>query len=249
MGSSRTSMSSVPVLGEPAAEGMLVTDVLSSKLRRLIRFEGARYLDVGCGNGSFTAKLGRDFQEVYGIDVEMNRILQFKRKLEGESDTRTCLSLMSAERTSFPDHFFDVVTAIEVFDHIPDLEAAARELARILKPGGFLGITCPNRLFPFETHGIRWRGREIWGRVPLLPYIPFLHRRYALARVFTVRALDRLLTKNGLFRTGLDYAFPTFERGSRLGRWMRPFRGLMRLAEESPLRTFGVSIVAAYQAR
>jgi SAM-dependent methyltransferase len=243
------SRSIAPVLGEPAGEGMLVTEVLSSKLERLIRFEGHRYLDVGCGNGSFTVNLGRRFDQVYGIDVEPGRVRSFKRKVDGQADRRALLALMSAERTGFPTGFFDVITAIEVFEHIPDLERAAAELARILKPRGFLGLTCPNRLFPFETHGVRWRGREIWGRFPLLPYLPALHRRFALARVFTVADLDRLLVKHGFVRIGLDYAYPTFERGNRLGRLMRPFRTVMRLGEESPLKIFGVSIVAAYQVR
>src|SRR5207249_11385808 len=127
------------------------------------------------------------------------------------------------------------------------LQLTLSEFSRVLQTGGTVGITCPNWLFPFETHGIWWRGMEIKGRIPLLPYIPFLHRKYALANVFGVSQLDSLMRCHGFCRTGLDFAFPTFERGSRFGKVLRPFGCLMRLLEESPLRPFGVSIIASYQ--
>jgi len=49
-------------------------------------------------------------------------------------------------------------------------------------------------------------------------------------------------------RIGVDFAFLTFDgRGSRLGKILKPFRGLMRTLEELLLRRFGVSIVSCYQ--
>jgi hypothetical protein len=65
--------------------------------------------------------------------------------------------------------------------------------------------------------------------------------------VFTANDLQRLLLPRGFSRLGVDYAYPTFERGNRLGRLARPLKRLMRTLEYSPLRRFGVSIVTAYQ--
>jgi SAM-dependent methyltransferase len=236
-----------PNQGSPADDGWEVVRVLSGKLARQIEFRGERYLDVGCGNGSFTLGLGRDFSETVGIDVEEDRLAEFQRKIDEQRIPHTTIQSMSAESMAFPDDHFDVVTAIEVIEHIPHLETALDEIRRVLKPGGIFGITCPNRLFPFETHGIWWRGEEKAGRFPLLPYIPPLHDRLALARVFTARDLQRLLLSRGFERIALDYAYPTFERGNRLGRLARPLKGLMRTLEDSPLRMFGVSIVASYR--
>jgi len=236
-----------PNLGGPAEDTWDVVRVLSGKLAEQIDFRGERYLDVGCGNGAFTIGLGRDFSEVYGIDVEETRLAEFHQKVEARDLRNYTVQSTSAEAMDFPDNYFDVVTAIEVIEHIPDLQAALDEIHRVLKPGGAFGITCPNRLFPFETHGIWWRGEEKGGRYPLLPYIPPLHNRFALARVFTANDLQRLLLPRGFSRLSLDYAYPTFERGNRLGRLARPLKGLMRKLEYSPLRRFGVSIVTSYQ--
>jgi len=69
-----------------------------------------------------------------------------------------------------------------------------------------------------------------------------------LARVFKVGELDDLLNQHGFQRIGVDFAFLTFDgRGSRLGKILKPFRGLMRTLEELLLRRFGVSIVSCYQ--
>ena len=234
-------------IGGPAKEDMQVVEVLSSKLEKHVSFRGGQYLDVGCGNGSFTERLGRDFSNTIGIDIEPKRLREYQRKIREKAHRSSAIVQMTADHLGFQDRSFDVVTAIEVIEHIPKLERAMSEIARVVRRGGIFAITCPNRLFPFETHGIWWRGKEIKGRFPLLPYLPPLHRRLALARVFSVRDLDKLLVKHGFQRIAIDYAYPTFERGHRLGRMMRPTRKVMRYLENSPLRRFGVSIVAIYR--
>jgi hypothetical protein len=117
----------------------------------------------------------------------------------------------------------------------------------VLRSGGELLITVPNRWFPFENHGMRIGSREFATRIPLLPYLPWLHRRLSLARVFTVRDLDSLFVTRGLKRVAVDYAWPTFEHGGNpLQRFLRPLFGLMRWLEQSPLRLLGTSVVVRY---
>jgi len=87
--------------------------------------------------------------------------------------------------------------------------------------------------------------KRFW--TPLLTYIPFLHSRWALARVFTVRALDRLFVGRGLVRTAVDYAWPTFEHGGNpFQKYLQPLFGLMRVMENSPMRLFGSSVIVRY---
>jgi SAM-dependent methyltransferase len=154
---------------------------------------------------------------------------------------------MSASEMQFPNDHFDTVVTIETLEHVPDLDRAADEICRVLRSGGELLITVPNRWFPFENHGARI-GRWQWGgRVPLLPYWPWLHRRTALARVFRIRDLDSLFASRGLQRTTVDYAWPTFEHGGNpLQPLLKPLFRLMRKAEESPLRMFGSSVIVRY---
>jgi SAM-dependent methyltransferase len=154
---------------------------------------------------------------------------------------------MSASAMTFPAAHFDTVVTIETLEHVPDLAGAACEICRVLRPRGELLITVPNRWFPFENHGIRIGSWERHGRIPLLPYLPMLHRRFSVARVFKVRDLDLLFVNEGLRRVAVDYAWPTFEHGgNRLQPLLRPLFGLMRTLEGSPVRMFGSSVIVRY---
>jgi SAM-dependent methyltransferase len=222
--------------------------VLTGRLRELSAFQGHRLLDVGCGDGSFTLELSAGFDEVHGIDVQEPGLRRFREKVR--TNGKFYVHSMSAEAMNFPDHYFDTVVSIETLEHIPDLGAAVGEISRVLRPGGELSVTCPNRWFPFENHGIRVRGKMIGGRIPLITYFPFLHDRFSVARVFTVRRLKNLFLPRGFAVKGKCYAWPTFEHGGNpLQAWFRPLFGLMRAMETSPLRMFGTSIVMAFQKR
>ena len=154
---------------------------------------------------------------------------------------------MSASAMTFPDAHFDTIVSIETLEHIPDLAGAAKEMHRVLRPGGELLITVPNRWFPFENHGMRIGSWERHGRIPLLTYLPFLHRRWSLARVFKASDLDALFVPHGMERTATAYAWPTFEHGgNRLQPLLKPLFGAMRALEESPLRMFGTSVIVRY---
>lgn len=233
-------------IGAPRGSALVKTiDVITGKLRRLGRLSGERLLDVGCGDGTFTRVLAAGFREICGIDVQDAYLEQFRIALKG--DARFAIANMSASEMQFPNDHFDTVVTIETLEHVPDLDRAADEICRVLRSGGELLITVPNRWFPFENHGARI-GRWQWGgRVPLLPYWPWLHRRTALARVFRIRDLDSLFASRGLQRTTVDYAWPTFEHGGNpLQPLLKPLFRLMRKAEESPLRMFGSSVIVRY---
>jgi len=221
-------------------------EVITGKLRRLGEFPaGGRLLDVGCGEGTFTRVLANGFREVHGIDVQEHYLARFRETVKG--DDRFSVLNMSASAMKFADDFFDSIVSIETLEHVPELAAAAAEISRVLRPGGELLITVPNRWFPFENHGIRIGSWQKHGRIPLLPYLPWLHRRWAMARVFTVRNLDSLFVPKGLTRVAVDYAWPTFEHsGNPFQGALRPLFGLMRTMESSPLRMFGSSVITRY---
>ena len=212
---------------------------------RLGRFSPSdRMLDVGCGDGSFTVILGRTFNEVHAIDVQDENLSRFRASVKDEK--KFIISHMSASALAYPDNYFDTIITIETLEHVLDLPGTTSEIVRVLKPGGELIITVPNRWFPSENHGMRL-GKRTFGRVPFLTYWPWLHRRLAFARVFTVRDLDGLFVAQGLKRTNLDYLWPTFEHGGNpFQRYLKPLFGLMRIMENSFLRMFGTSIVVRY---
>jgi len=237
----------VPIIGAPRDATCCKTlEVIVRKLRGLGQLQpGGRLLDIGCGDGVFTKELGKGFREVYGIDVQEQYLDRFRGSVK--TDKRFHILNVSAAAMDFSNAFFDTIVTIETLEHVADLQKTAAEISRVLRPGGELLLTVPNRWFPFENHGIRIGNWEKGGRIPLITYWPWLHRRLAIARVFTVADLDRLFTGVGLRRSHVDYAWPTFEHGGNpFQRYLRPLFGLMRTMENSPLRMFGSSVVARY---
>ncbi|MCL4825414.1 MAG: methyltransferase domain-containing protein, partial [Anaerolineales bacterium] len=90
-----------------------------------------------------------------------------------EARTRSPRILTAAgERLPLPPGMFDLILSHEVLEHVQDDREAVREMIRVLNPGGRIVIFCPNRGYPFETHGIYWRGRYKFGNIPLVNYLP-----------------------------------------------------------------------------
>jgi SAM-dependent methyltransferase len=239
-------MNQTPFVGAPRSEAYSRTiSVFKSKISKISSLKGERMLDVGCGDGSFTIPLAENFKCVDAIDVQAAFLDAFRRKIQG--DNRFGIFDMSAEQMTFKSNYFDTVISIETIEHIPNLLKAAAEFYRVLKVGGELIITCPNRLFPFENHGMRIGNKEFHTRIPLLTYIPPLHDKLGLARVFTVSSLDKLFLPLGFKKKKVDYIWPTFEHGGNIfSPMLKPLFGVMRKMEQSPIRFFGTSILINY---
>jgi ubiquinone/menaquinone biosynthesis C-methylase UbiE len=160
---------------------------------------------------------------------------------------------MSAAQMEFSGEFFSFITSFEVFEHIDDLDAAVREIVRVCRKGGVIAISVPQVWFPIENHGCRIGNRTFEGKVPLLPYIRPLHRKYALARVFSSNEMDDLFLSKGLELLATAYASPQFERASAdADSWERRFvflRSILNRCENIPiLRVLtGVSMLKAYR--
>lgn len=212
-------------------------------------FVGGKLLDIGCGSGFFTRPLGAMFDEVHGVDVNSDSILEFNQL----APTGFHGHLVSAANMHFADGYFDRIITIETLEHVDDLPATAHEAARVLRRGGELIITVPNRLYPIEGHGGRMFGQE-FSRIPFINWFPPIHDRVAKARVFTVASLDRLFVPLGFTRKAVAYMWPTFEHGGgaskihgHIQRVARNLYPLMRTMETSPLRMFGSSVIVRYE--
>ena len=213
----------------------------------------SRYLDVGCGNGFITEKVAQSFDEVVGIDVEPDRLGDFR--LHAPAGPIHTIKEMSAEAIGFTSEYFSLVTAFEVLEHVADLEASVREIVRVCRPGGLIVVSVPQVWFPFENHGMRV-GKATYNRkVPLLPYLRPLHKRYSLARVFSSAQLDQLFLPLGTHVLATGYVAPQFERAaSNRDSWerkLRFIRPLLDRCESVPLLRCltGVSMLKAYLKR
>lgn len=206
-------------------------------VRKQVTLENKRILDVGCGVGAFVRRL-REFSElVYGVDIDEERVR------EGASLVPN-LALSVGEYLPFADDTFDVVLLHEVIEHVTDDLETLREVARVLKQGGRAVIFCPNRLYPFETHGIFVGKRYVFGNVPLINWLPDLIRDQFVphARAYTHSDLQRVYRMAGLRERLHTYVFPGFDhveaRRKLLGKALR--LALYPL-ERTPLRIFGLS--------
>src|SRR5580693_5667582 len=101
---------------------------------------GERVLDVGCGEGRFTAELARAGALAVGVDVAREP-LRRARERNRELDVRL---LDDGEgRWELEDASFDVVWAGEVIEHVADTAAWLSEVRRVLRSGGSLLLSTP----------------------------------------------------------------------------------------------------------
>jgi SAM-dependent methyltransferase len=124
---------------------------------------GDRVLDCGCGLGWFL----RVVEEVRpcrlsGVDSDLPRLASARRELS----PRTGVAAGDVTRLPYADATFDKIILSEVLEHLPDDRAGLREVRRILKPGGLVAITVPNRDYPMLWDPVN-RGRERLGLRPI----------------------------------------------------------------------------------
>jgi SAM-dependent methyltransferase len=100
----------------------------------------ARILDVGCGTGANLVRLS-DFGDAEGVDISPDA-LKFCRE-RGLNNVR----LGAAEALPYEDGEFDLVTALDVVEHIDDDVAGLREMHRVLRPGGRVLLFVPTFMF------------------------------------------------------------------------------------------------------
>lgn len=114
---------------------------------------GEHMLDLGCGFGRHAYEAMRRGASVIACDLGLAELQQvhamYASMVEAHElpDGVHCQSVNGdATKLPFADEAFDRVLASEVFEHIPDDEAAFAELFRVLKPGGTMAVTIPARL-------------------------------------------------------------------------------------------------------
>lgn len=211
------------------------------RLKMILEAAGRRIaghvLENGCGVGMYVEHLTPFAGQVTGLEYDFVRA----REAHARAPNILCAA---GEDLPFPDDSFDLILSHEVLEHVQDDSAALREMVRVLRPGGRALIFVPNRGYPFETHGIYWRGHYHFGNIPLVNYLPrrLRNRLAPHVRIYTRRDLERLFANLPVSFRCRTVIFGAYDniivRRPRLGYLLR---ALLQWLESTPLRSLGLS--------
>ncbi len=114
-------------------------------------------LDLGCGDGFATGVLRERFARVFSVDPE-----------HAPDNEENRFAYAAAEALPFPDRTFDLIFSSSVIEHLQDRTRAMDELARALRPGGYMVHIVPTRFWKLQSLllnpvGYPIRVAEKWG--------------------------------------------------------------------------------------
>jgi SAM-dependent methyltransferase len=198
-----------------------------------------RVLDNGCGVGMYVQHLQPHAGTVFGMEYDLERAQE-----AGQHSPNIFCG--ACENIPLPAESIDLILSHEVLEHVQDDRQAVREMSRLLRPGGRMVIFAPNRGYPFETHGIYWRGKYHFGNVPLVNYLPMaLRNRLAPhVRVYSRRQLKQLFTGLPVRIVKRQIIFGAYD--NLITRWKHlgmVLRAILQAWENTPLQIFGLSHV------
>ncbi|MBN1220649.1 MAG: class I SAM-dependent methyltransferase [Anaerolineae bacterium] len=199
----------------------------------------SRVLVDGCGVGLYVRALRKFTPHVIGLDIEPERV--------AESYLHSPLvNVAAGEYLPYSANSFDLILSHEVIEHVQNDTLCVAEMVRVLKLGGRAVIFCPNRLYPFETHGHYWGGEYHFGNTPLINYLPNRWRNKLAphVRAYTRSDLKRLIAELPVTVVAHTQIYPGYDnlvaRHPVLG-WV--LQRVTYALENTPLRVFGLSHV------
>lgn len=211
------------------------------RLDMIRRFAGERLqgmiLENGCGVGEYLQRLDAQASLAVGLDVDLERVIETHQK-------GLAVQLAVGEALPHATGIFDLIVSNEVIEHVQDDRQAVAEIVRVLKPEGRLMLFCPNRGYPFETHGIYRKGEYHFGNKLFVNYLPDRWRNKLAPHVRAYRARDLKRLFEGLpvkivRRMVIFGAYDNIiQRSPALGKLLR---GFLQFLEKTPLRVLGLS--------
>ncbi len=194
-------------------------------------------LEGGCGVGMYLHHLADYADHIIGLDVELAR-------LRDANQITTPVINAVGELLPFSENSFNLVLSHEVLEHVSDDQVVIKEIVRILKPGGRLILFCPNRGYPFETHGIYWRGHYHFGNIPFVNYLPrkFRDRLAPHVKAYSRCDLEQLFDSLPVRFIQRKVIFGAYDniiaRAPGIGKTLR---SILQFFEKTPLQRLGLS--------
>lgn len=204
-----------------------------------------RILENGCGVGMYVKYLAPYGGQVIGLEYD------FERAVEAKTHSSNILNA-AGEALPLPSNAFDLILSHEVLEHVRDDAQAMREMVRMLrspdpesgKLSGRLVLFVPNRGYPFETHGIFWKGKYYFGNKLFVNYLPRVWRDKLAphVNVYSKRDLEKLFTGLPVKFIEGTVIFGAYDNIiARFGIFGKILRGILQFLEKTPLKGLGLS--------
>ena len=115
-------------------------------IENIVPIKGKRILDVGCGGGILADAMARSGAEVLGIDLSVKalRVAQL-HALEAQTQGVEYREISAEALADEQPGSFDVVTCMEMLEHVPDPSLVVKACAALVKPGGLVFFSTINR--------------------------------------------------------------------------------------------------------
>lgn len=133
--------------------------------------KGKKILEFGSGQGICALEFSKAGAEVTGVDID-ETLINMTRRLASENGLNTKFLSYSGARLPLDDNYFDYSYCLQTFEHLDDPAHCLSEIHRVLKRGGILHISFPNRLYPYDAHA----------QLFLIPWLPRGLADFALKR-------------------------------------------------------------------
>jgi len=211
------------------------------RLEMIVRAAGerikGRILEDGCGVGMYVKHLSPFGGTVIGLEYDFERAA-------GARKNSPHIVNAASECLPLPSSTFDLILSHEVLEHVQDDRAAICEMIRALQPGGRVVLFVPNRGYPFETHGIYWKGKYRFGNKLFVNYLPRVLRNKLAphVRVYSTKDLEKLFADLPVRFIEHTFIFGAYDNIiARFGSLGKILRGVLQFLERTPLKTLGLS--------
>ena len=196
-----------------------------------------RILENGCGVGMYVEHLSPFGGTVIGLEYD------FERAAEAGKNSPHIINA-AGESVPLPSSTIDLILSHEVIEHVQDDRAAVCEMIRVLQPGGRIVLFAPNRGYPFETHGIYWKGKYSFGNKLFVNYLPRALRNKLAphVRVYSGKDLEKLFADLPVKFIERRIIFGAYDNIiARFGPGGKVLRSVLQFLEGTPLKIFGLS--------
>lgn len=114
--------------------------------------EDCTVLDLACGNGYGSNLMAQYAKEVIGVDIDES-VISYAKKTYISSNLQ--FEIGSAEKTNLESRYFDIVVSFETIEHHDRHEEMLEEIKRVLKPGGILIISSPDKYYYSDVRSFK----------------------------------------------------------------------------------------------